>query len=176
MTIPEIDSERLRLRAWRQSDHAPFAGFMASDAARFVGGPLNEADSWRRIAMFAGHWVLRGFGPWSLEEKASGRPAGYAGLWHPHGFPEPEVLYALYDGFRGKGLATEAARRCREHAYGTLGWTTVVSFILPGNDASERVASRLGAVCEGPATFPFNSGAWRHPQVWRHPSPNTSIN
>lgn len=176
MTIPELETERLRLRAWQEDDLPSLAGFMASEASRFVGGPLNEADSWRRMAVFLGHWSLKAFGPWALEEKSSGRPAGYAGLWHPHGFPEPEVLYTLYDGFRGKGLATEAALACRGHAYRTLGWKTVVSFIMPGNEASERVAARLGAVREGVTTFPFHTGAWRHPQVWRHPSPSNLTN
>lgn len=171
--IPTLETERLRLRGWRESDHSKLASFMASEPSRFVGGPLNEADSWRRIAMFIGHWQLRGFGPWALEEKQSEQVAGYAGLWHPYGFPEPEVLYALFDGFHGRGLATEAAARCRAHAYEKLGWRTVVSFILPDNVPSQRVARRLGASLEGTATFPFNSGAWRHPQVWRHPSPTT---
>jgi RimJ/RimL family protein N-acetyltransferase len=170
--IPILETERLRLRGWQESDLPALAGFMASEASRFVGGPLHEADSWRRIALFIGHWSLKGFGPWALEKKATGELAGYAGLWHPLGFPEPEVLYALFDGFRGQGLATEAALRCRLHAYSSLGWKTVVSFILPDNEPSQRVAQRIGACLEGTATFPFNSGAWRHPQVWRHPPPN----
>lgn len=172
--IPVLESERLRLRGWQESDHPSLAQFMASEPSRFVGGPLNAADSWRRIAMFIGHWQLRGFGPWALEEKVTGAFVGYAGLWHPHGFPEPEVLYALFEGFHGRGLATEAASRCRQHAYRELGWSTLASFILPDNAPSQRVATRLGAMLEGTVTFPFNSGAWRQPQVWRHPPPSVS--
>ena len=46
---------------------------------------------------------------------------------------------------QGKGYAAEAARAARAHAFGALGWTTVVSTIDPGNAASVRVAERLGA-------------------------------
>jgi ribosomal-protein-alanine N-acetyltransferase len=166
-----LETERLRLRPWRESDLAPLAGFMTSEASRFVGGPMNEADSWRRIAMFIGHWRMRGFGPWALEEKSSGKPAGYAGLWQPHGWTEPEVMYILYDGFRGQGLATEAARRCRDHAFQDLGWKTAVSYILPANNRSKRVAERLGARHEGTANLIFAAGDWKHPEVWRHVSP-----
>jgi RimJ/RimL family protein N-acetyltransferase len=170
--IPTLETERLLLRPWREADHPALARFMASEPARFVGGPMHEADSWRRLALFLGHWQLRGFGPWALEEKGTARLAGYAGLWHPFGFPESEILYALFDeAFRGRGYATEAALRARRHAYEALGWRTAVSFILPENVPSQRVAARSGARLEGSATFAFNDGPWRHPQVWRHPSP-----
>ena len=41
-SIPEIRTERLILRAPRQSDFAGFSGFYASDRSSFVGGPLTE--------------------------------------------------------------------------------------------------------------------------------------
>ena len=54
-------------------------------------------------------------------------------------------------GATGRGYATEAARRVRDHARDDLGWTTVVSCIDPANTASVRVAERLGAVPDGEA-------------------------
>jgi len=172
--IPTITSDRLRFRPWREDDLPALAGFMASDRSRFIGGPINEDDSWRRIALFIGHWSIRGFGPWAIEEIDSGSCAGYAGLWHPHGFPEAEVLYTLYDGFGGKGYAQEAALRCRRYAYETLGWRTVVSYIHSDNAASKLVAERVGARFDGTASIAFGIGAWRQPEIWRHPSPEQS--
>ena len=68
--IPVLETERLRLRGWREEDHAPFARFCASEAtARFVGGVCGPDDAWRRIAGQIGHWALRGYGSWVIEEK-----------------------------------------------------------------------------------------------------------
>jgi RimJ/RimL family protein N-acetyltransferase len=162
-----FDTERLRLRAWRDSDIGRLAQFYVSDDSQFVGGPLSLDDTWRRMAMFVGHWTLRGFGNWVIEEKSSGEQAGYAGLWHPLGWPEREIIWILFDGFRGKGYATEAAGAAREHAYRRLGWSTAVSYISPANRASEHVAQRLGAHRETQITL-----RGQPTDVWRHPSPS----
>jgi RimJ/RimL family protein N-acetyltransferase len=160
----ELQTERLRLRPWRDSDHPLLPKFYSGDDARFVGGPLDADDTWRRMAMFVGHWTLRRFGNWVIEERASGRQAGYAGLWYPFGWPEREIIWILFDGFRGKGYATEAALCAREHAYRRCGWNTAVSYINPENHASVKVAQRLGARRE---TQIMLRG---HPtDVWRHP-------
>jgi [ribosomal protein S5]-alanine N-acetyltransferase len=55
----------------------------------------------------------------------------------------PEVGYLLARGFWGQGLATEAARACRDHALRTLGHPLVISLIRPENVPSCRVAERL---------------------------------
>ena len=51
--------------------------------------------------------------------------------------------------FRGKGFASEAAERARAHGYRTLKLARLVSYIDPGNTASQRVAEKLGARREG---------------------------
>ena len=146
--LSEISSERLTFRSINDGDLDRYATFWASDAARFVGGPLSRADTWRRMAMYAGHHLLRGYGVWALEERATGLFVGQAGLWFPEGWPEREIHWLLMDDATGKGFATEAARRIRDHARDDLGWTTAASCIDPANTASIRVAERLGAVPE----------------------------
>lgn len=165
LAIPVLETERLRLRGWREADLDAFAQFCADDAmARFVGGVCSRDDAWRRIAGQIGHWALRGYGPWALEEKASGRWVGYSGLWNPHGWPEPEATWSLAAGAQGRGYATEAARRVRDFAYGELGWTTLISCIAPLNLPSQRVAGRLGATLERAAELRgFPVGIYRHP-------------
>ena len=99
---------------WREEDLDPFADFCASEAtARFIGGPCSREDAWRRIAIQIGHWALRGYGSWVLEEKASGDWVGYSGLWRPDGWPEPEIMWGLAADAQGRGYATEAAQRAR---------------------------------------------------------------
>jgi RimJ/RimL family protein N-acetyltransferase len=163
--IPVLETERLRLRAFRETDLDRFAEFCASETlTRFVGGTSDRRGTWGRIAAYLGHWTMRGYGHWAIEEKAGGRFAGYCGLWNPVGWPEPEVIWGLMGDAHGRGYATEAARRVREFAYRDLGWRTAVSFIAPENLPSQRVAQRLGARHERDhMLFTTQVGVYRHP-------------
>ena len=165
--IPTLTTERLTLRAPRAEDVEPFARFYASDAARFVGGPMEAWEAWRYLAAVIGHWSLRGFGRWIVERKDAPGAIGLVGLHEPLDWPETEVGWYVWDGL-GQGYASEAGRAARAHAYGTLGKTTLVSMIAPGNDASVRVAEAMGAVREED---------YRHPRfgtliLYRHPGPD----
>jgi len=165
LDIPTLESERLRLRGWRDDDLDAYAAFVANPAtARFLGGTGNRQNAWRRMAMLVGHWALRGYGPWVIEDKASGEWIGYSGLWNPEGWPEPELMWGLAARAHGRGYATEAARRARAFAYGQLGWTTLTSYIEPRNAPSLRVAQRLGAVHECDIELGNTPvGLYRHP-------------
>lgn len=166
MQAATLETERLWLRPWRGDDLDPFASFLADGAeARFIGGPLSREDAWRRIATLIGHWTLRGFGNWAIEDKRSGAFVGYGGLWYPEGWPEPELMWGLVPAFRGLGYATEAASRARAYAYGELGWPTIVSYIAPENAPSRAVAARLGARPDG--KFELRGAVV---DVWRHPA------
>jgi RimJ/RimL family protein N-acetyltransferase len=94
---------------------------------------------------------------------------GYSGLWNPHGWPEPEVMWGLAASAHGRGYATEATRRARDFAYRELGWTTLISCIAPDNLASQRVALRLGAVLESSIELKGSKA-----DIYRHPSPSIS--
>ncbi|MGC9420706.1 MAG: GNAT family N-acetyltransferase [Rhodovulum sp.] len=142
---PVLETERLVLRGPNARDFPVLRAFYASDRSRFVGGPKSAEDAWRQLATEIGHWTLRGYGRWVAEEKASGAAAGLIGLWNPEGWPEPEIGWDLFEGFEGKGYATEAARAARDHAYGVMGWSTAISLVAPENTPSARVAERLGA-------------------------------
>ena len=144
--LVERETERLVLRQWQESDFEPYASYYADEEmARYVGGVSSREDAWRRMASLIGHWTLRGFGYWAVEEKATGKFVGCVGLWFPEGWPELEVGYWLTREMQGKGYATEATLRSRAFAYDEVGAKTVVSYIHPDNEPSKRVAERLGA-------------------------------
>jgi RimJ/RimL family protein N-acetyltransferase len=167
--IPTLHTERLILRAPTQADFLPFRDFYASERSHFVGGPLTAELAWRMLAMEIGHWALKGFGRFLVADRASGLAVGVVGPFCPHGWPEPELGWDLFDGFEGRGYATEAALATRDWAYDTLGWTTAISLVKPANTASARVAERMGAVIDGD----FIHERHGHLQVWRHPAPAT---
>ncbi|QJF52651.1 GNAT family N-acetyltransferase [Roseobacter ponti] len=165
--IPTLETDRLVLRAPVPADVAPFAAFYASDAAKYVGGPLRDFQVWRYTAEVIGHWQLRGFGRWMVERKDAPGAIGLIGLHAPPDWPEPEVGWMLWDG-NGKGYAAEAARAARDYAWNTLGLTTLISSIAPENAASIRVAEGMGARREAQG---FEHPLFGTMAVWRHPAP-----
>ncbi|SEO01078.1 Protein N-acetyltransferase, RimJ/RimL family [Salinihabitans flavidus] len=170
--FPVLETERLILRLPREDDFEAEAKFFASDASRFVGGPKRPDETWRALASLIGHWHIRGYGFWALEEKGTGTYLGRVGLWYPHGWPEPEISWTLMTHATGKGYATEAALAARAHAYDVLGWSTAISLIDPANTASEALARRLGAAFETTYEHP----AFGTMYIWRHPGPDTLVN
>ncbi len=141
-----VQTARLLLRPWKNEDFEGYAAYYADEeTARFVGGRSSREAAWRRMASLIGHWALRGFGYWAVEERGTGRFVGCAGLWHSDGWPELELGYWLVPAMQGKGYATEAAGRARDWAFAELGAETLVSYIDPSNEASKHVAERLGA-------------------------------
>ena len=153
----ELRTQRLILRLFRPTDFDDYAA-MCGDAQvmRYLsptGEVLSREEAWRHLAMLVGHWHLRGFGMWALEELQTGRFVGRAGLYFPEGWPDRELGWALRRQFWGQGLATEAARAAAEHAFRKLGWSHLVSLIQPGNVRSIAVAERLGAKPAGVVTL-----------------------
>lgn len=96
---------------------------------------------------------MRGYGPYAVVEKASGRMMGPVGLWSPGEWPEPEIKYSLGKAFWGKGYAVEAAQAVKQMTAEELKWRRLISLILPENESSKKVATRLGGVYE--KTIPF---------------------
>lgn len=149
MNIPIIYTERLRLREFRDdTDFESYAEFYGSDITKFYGGPLDRAAAWRAAAAMMGHWVIRGYGAWAVEEKSSGDFCGMVGLWNPEGWPEKEITWAIVEHKQGAGIAMEAAIRSRTYAYKTLGWDKVYSCISEKNEASINLAEKLGATLD----------------------------
>ena len=166
MTIPIIETERLRLRGWEERDFPAYAAFRADPAHQaYLGDTMIEAEAWDHFCSDLGVWALRGYGIFAMANKAGDRAIGYTGLWFPPDIEEPELCWSLFPGQTGHGYATEAATAARSWAYGALGWPPLMSLIHPDNLASKAVAKRLGAVFERETTL---GGAPRH--LYRHPN------
>ena len=146
--IPTLETERLIMRSFAGGDLDSMTEFFADEGSFYYGGPLKAEDAWRRLATYAGHWILNGFGEWALEEKSSGKFVGFCGPWKPAGYAEPEIAWALLKRYYGKGYAREAAVMALKFVYETLGWPTAMSLIEPGNAPSVKLAERLGAKAE----------------------------
>ena len=73
--IPTITTERLKMRAPCEADIPAETAFFASERSHFVGGPLDAEQVWRAIASLIGHWVMRGYGFWGVEDRQASRSA-----------------------------------------------------------------------------------------------------
>lgn len=147
LAIPTIKTERLTLRSFREDDVPAFFDLSQDpDVARFIGDrrapTLQEA--WRAIAGWIGHWAMRGYGQWAIEERSSGRLVGRTGIINPAEWPGPEVGYLLGRPWWGRGYATEAARAAMDWGFEQFDFADLLSLIDPDNAASINVAMRLG--------------------------------
>ncbi len=165
--IPEIETERLRLRAPRASDYEPFVAFRMSERALGVGGPYTRTEAFDQFGELFGHWVVRGFGRWLVADRQTDEALGVVGLLYPPDWPEPEIAWAVFENGEGRGIAFEAATASRTYAYDKLGWRRVVSLIVPSNSRSIELAKRMGAIFEAPYQHPTIGPM----QIWCHLGP-----
>lgn len=148
IAVPVLETGRLRLREPRIADWDAVRAFGLSERSRFIGGPFEEWQVWASLLMPIGHWAVRGYGFWTVEDKATGRVAGRVGIINHIDWPEPELGWQIFEGFEGKGLAFEAAMAARHHARAVIGLAPPISQIHPDNLRSRRLAERMGAVIE----------------------------
>lgn len=167
-TIPlEIETARLRLRQFEAADVAPLhAHYGDADCTRYTyGRVLSASRTWHAVAGMAGHWQLRGYGPYAVASKADDEVIGAVGLWYPAEWPEPEIKWALVPASQGQGYASEAARAVQAIAREHLPQLRLISFIDARNAASIRVALSIGARRE--RELEFRGGPWH---IYRHPA------
>jgi RimJ/RimL family protein N-acetyltransferase len=150
MDIPTLRTARLLLRPYRPDDFEAFAAMQAdAEVMRYITAVQDRPTAFRAFCANIGHWAVRGFGPWAVEEVATGKLVGHVGLVRWEGRPAMEVGYAVYRSAWGKGYASEAAAASLSWAHEVLGARGVVGVIHPANAPSIRVAERLGARVEG---------------------------
>ncbi len=161
---PELATDRVILRGWREGDLAPMAEMNADpEVMRFLGPVLDRQGSDLIVGRFLQKWAEEPrFGWWAAEDRGSGAFLGFVGLNRPD-FEEPpapcvEIGWRLARAAWGRGLATEAARACLAHGFETVGLAEVVAFTVPENRRSRRVMERLGMARDP-------SGNFEHPLV-----------
>ncbi len=164
---PVLETARLRLRPFRETDLEDVARLYADPAVmRYIGSEgktLSRELAWREIACFLGHAQLRGYTTWAIEERETGRYVGECGPWFPEGWPMLEVGWLIDPACQGRGYATEAGRAVLDWCFANLGVQEVCSLIRPENEASIRVAQKLGAKLErGRTTFSPATELWLH--------------
>ncbi len=166
--IPTLTTSRLTLGPFSMAHYEAFHAFCATDRSRFLGGPTDDPrDSWDSCMQGLGQWIARGYGAFFMTETATGAPVGRTQLRHPIDLNEPELAWAVYERFEGKGLAHEAVLAVRDYAYRTLGFAPLMSLIASENTRSVALAEKLGCVPDGEKAYDSDVSVtiYRHPGV-----------
>ncbi len=154
LEIPTLTTSRITLRPMHFEDWPAYAQLMASDRARFMGGPFSEAVAWGMFCSDHAQWDLFGCGALMIEDKASGACVGQVGINSGPLFPEFELGWFVYPEFEGQGFARDAADALLSWARDVRKLPSLVSYVDPDNERSVGLALRLGAVLDASANRP----------------------
>jgi RimJ/RimL family protein N-acetyltransferase len=146
-----IETERLRLRAWRDDDLEPFARINAQpEVRRFLGIEGSREESAAAIARQQAMQARLGHCFWAMERRADGALLGFCGL--RDGVSDSPIARDVEIGWRlgtdwwGQGYGREAAAACLDWGFESLHVPRIVSITVPANARSWGLMERLGMV------------------------------
>jgi len=143
--IPEITTERLRLRGFRAADRDAFAAMNAEPAVmEYFPGTLDRAASDAMLDRIRERWAADGHGLWAVERLDDGAFLGFTGIARLAYLEQPEVGCRFVPSAWGQGYATEAAEGALAFGFGELGLPEIVSVTTVGNERSIAVMRLLG--------------------------------
>lgn len=147
--ILSLETPRLLLRQWQESDLEPFAAMNAdAQVMEFFPARLDAEKSREMVQHIQEHFKREGFGLWALELRKSAEFIGFVGLSKPsfqaHFTPCVEIGWRLAQRFWGQGYAPEAAREVIRAGFEQVKLPEIVSFTAAVNTKSIRVMQKLG--------------------------------
>jgi RimJ/RimL family protein N-acetyltransferase len=153
VSTPQLTTERLLLREWRDGDRAPYAALNGDpEVMRHFPSMLTPQQSDEMIDRMSAMWRDRGLGLWAVERLDTGEFIGFVGLsvpsWQAAFTPCIEVGWRLAKHHWGNGFAPEAATASLEWGFDNADppHGQIVSFTTVGNVNSRRVMSKIGMV------------------------------
>ncbi|HEY0254984.1 MAG TPA: GNAT family N-acetyltransferase [Kofleriaceae bacterium] len=161
MSTPIVTTDRLVLRGHTLADFDAVCAIWGDPlVVKHIGGtPRTREDSWMRLQRQVGHWDLLGYGTWAIEERATGRYIGGAGIArYERNITELTVSdyeggWVFASGVHGKGYATEAMTAALAWFDARFPGTPTECIIDTTNGGSINVARKLGYLEVGRATY-----------------------
>jgi len=142
-----LTTERLRLRPLRRDDLDLLAALYADpQVMRFSLGLLDRKQTHEKLDKILATAAVENWNSFAVEPIEDDRFAGICGFAPQtiDDVDEIELGYRLMPEFWGRGIATEAARACRDYAFETLRLPRIISIIEPANIGSIRVTEKTG--------------------------------
>ena len=149
VTNIRIETERLILRAWKETDAEDFYEYAKVDGVGQMAGwlPHKDIEESRTILGI----FIRDKKTFAIELKENGKVIGSLGLEEREGEPEVpegsmgrEIGYAIGKPYWGRGLVPEAVKAVIDYCFKELDfdWLTCGHFVR--NDRSRRVVEKCG--------------------------------
>ncbi|MFF0340059.1 GNAT family N-acetyltransferase [Kribbella sp. NPDC004875] len=146
--MAELQTDRLVLRRWRDSDLEPWAAMNADPEVReHLGDLLTREQSDASVARFQAEFDERGYGWWAVQVRTTGEFIGFAGLDPVDDgmpFEGVEIGWRLARSAWGHGYATEAARASLAFGFETLELSEILAVTTATNLRSQAVMRRIG--------------------------------
>jgi RimJ/RimL family protein N-acetyltransferase len=148
---PHLVTERLDLRVPAAADIAAMAAIVAhEETGRYLGSHREPADHFARFTRNAGSWLLYGYGGFMVRRRGSDEVIGNCGVFHSwRGLGDdfddtPEAGWILRHDQVGQGLGLEAMNAVLDWFDRARGPRRMVCMTAPENEASIRLAGKLG--------------------------------
>lgn len=161
--MPEIfiETPRLLLREWQQSDYEPFIALNAdAKVMEFFPKVLSREETLAQIGRITEHFEKYRFGLFAVERKDKGEFIGFTGLanvnFESYFTPCVEIGWRLSAVNWGLGFATEAATACLAYGFHELDLKAIYSFTSVHNKRSEQVMKKIGMQ---------QTGEFDHPRI-----------
>ena len=142
-----LETPRLILREFLPEDADRLASVISdAEAMRYYPAAYDRSGVEQWIECNRERYARDGVGLWAMVLKESGELIGDCGIIRQmvEGESLYEIGYHLRRDLWGQGLATEAAKACREWGFEKLRVDRIISLIRPENMPSRRVAERNG--------------------------------
>jgi len=142
-----LETPRLTLREFRSGDVNALALTLSdAETMRFYPAPFDRVGVEDWISRNLRRYREQGHGLWAMILKSSGELVGDCGLTvqDAEDATEIEIGYHVRRDLWGQGLATEAARACRDLGFARLPAERLISLIRRENMPSRRVAEKNG--------------------------------
>lgn len=146
-----IETSRLKLRLHKLEDFEfSHALWNQPRVYQYISKkPSSVQQSWGRLYNYLGHWQIRGYGYFLVEEKISGTPIGEMGLadFQRDLTPSPNLPYeagwVIHPEFHGKGFANEALEAILRWNNERVGPQPYWCMIDAKNTASIKLAAKF---------------------------------
>jgi RimJ/RimL family protein N-acetyltransferase len=142
-----LETERLWLRELTLEDVDGLQEVLGDpDSMRFYPHPFSRDEVVGWVEWARRSYAQHGHGLWGLILKVSGELVGDCGLMvqSVDGDPMVEVGYHVKPSHQRRGLATEAALACRDHAFEAIGVDRLIALVRAENEPSAGVARNVG--------------------------------
>jgi 3-dehydroquinate dehydratase/shikimate dehydrogenase len=166
-----IQTERLILRQWQETDLELFAQLNADSRVReYFPGLLSRQESDASVKLMSDHIQRFGWGFWAASLIQTNDFIGFIGLEDvtleaPFNKPTPtvEIGWRLAFNYWGKGYATEGAKAAIKYGFDELNLSEIVSFTTVKNWRSRHVMEKIGMAHDETSDFDHPKLVEGHP-------------